>query len=181
MVVATIALVMAMSGAGYAATTDTQSDRTIAKNYFNNHIGSASVAHANTASTAGTSNNANNASALGGVPASGYTRTDCNAQTGAIKGWAAIPNAASTFSSTFVNVEGYNCSGGAVQGVRLGVGVYEVKFIGSPVTVMVGTVNGGTGMGFVDSHENAPGDFIIGTRAPGGALTDGIGFAIITP
>ena len=47
---------------------------------------------------------------------------------------------------------------------------------------MVGTVNGAaTPSGFIDSHFNGSGDFIIGTRNPAGALTDGIGFAIITP
>jgi hypothetical protein len=107
---------------------------------------------------------------------------DCNAQAGAIKGWASLTNANAQFSSTFVPVPGYNCSGAAVQAKRTGVGLYEVEFVNSPVTVLVATVKGGSDAGFVDSHENDAGDFVLGTRDPiTGDLTDGIGFAIITP
>src|SRR5438045_4049464 len=88
LVVSAIALVMSMSGVA-TALSDKKSDKKIAKaaakNYFNNHIGSASVAHANTANSAGS---ATNAAQLGGIPASGYTRNDCNSLTGQIKGWA---------------------------------------------------------------------------------------------
>jgi hypothetical protein len=34
---------------------------------------------------------ANNALALGGIPASGFTRSDCASTTGQIKGFAIIP------------------------------------------------------------------------------------------
>ena len=137
---------------------------------------------ANSATTAASATNANNASSLGGIPASGYTVRNCSSQAGAIKGWASLTNANAGFSSTFVPVAGYNCSGAAVLAKRLpGVGLYEVQFVNSPVTVLVATVNGGASAGFVDSHANGPGDFVLGTRNPAGALTDGIGFAIITP
>jgi hypothetical protein len=70
----------------------------------------------------------------------------------------------------------------AVQAKRTGVGLYEVKFVNSPVTVMVGTVNGGSApQGFIDSHNVAAGDFVIGTRDASGTLSDGHGFGIITP
>jgi hypothetical protein len=186
MVVATVALVMAMGGGAYAAAgSDTKTDKKIANtaatNYFSNHIGTATVAQANNALHANAASTASNALALGGNAPSAFTVRDCNAQTGALKGWAAV-NASAGFSSSFVAIPGYNCSGGAVQAKRDGVGIYEVQFVGSPVTVMVGTVNGGaTPSGFIDSHFNGSGDFIIGTRNPAGALADGIGFAIITP
>lgn len=188
-VVSIIALVLAMGGVGYAAggltTTKVRSiSHNQAKNYFDSHIGSASVAHAvsaNTATSATNATTASNANALGGVAPAGYTKTSCNGQSGAIKGWAFI-NASAAFSSSFVNVAGYNCSGGAIQAERIGVGLYEVRFVGSPVTVMVGTVNGGSApAGTIDSHNVAGGDFVIGTRDPGGALGDGHAFAIIAP
>ncbi len=146
------------------------------------NFGGVTVPKANIAVVASFATSAVNAAQLGGVAASGYAVRGCNAQAGAIKGWAAVTNASASFPSTYVSVPGYNCSGGTVQARRLGVGMYEVQFVNSPVTVMVATVNGGANpAGFVDSHKNGPGDFVIGTRNVAGALEDGHGFALITP
>jgi hypothetical protein len=187
LIIAVLALLAAMGGSAYATGgSDKKTDKNIANNaaktYFTSQIGSASVARATNAT------NSQNAAQLGGVPASGYTVRDCNAQAGAIKGWASVPDASASYSSTFVHTFGYNCSGGDVQARRFGVGLYEVRFVNSPVAAMVATVNGGpgsptppAGTGFVDSHNVSPGLFQVGTRAPNGTLTDGIGFVIITP
>lgn len=71
LVISIIALVMAMGGVGYAAGgSDTKADKKIAKNYFNNHIGAASVSHASTAdsaTTASTASTASSANSLNGV------------------------------------------------------------------------------------------------------------------
>ena len=71
---------------------------------------------------------------------SGFTQTSCNSQSGAIKDWAIIP-AGSGFPSTFTPVSGYNCSGQGIQAERIGAGDYVVQFLGSPVTLALGTVN----------------------------------------
>src|ERR1700759_2114115 len=49
------------------------------------------AAEATTAATATTALTANNALALGGIPASGFTHSDCNSETGQVKGFATIP------------------------------------------------------------------------------------------
>jgi hypothetical protein len=131
-----------------------------------------SALHANSATTAGSATSASNAGSLGSIPASGYTRNDCSSQTGQIKGWAIISGSAS-FSSTFVPVAGYNCASGfgttgQVEAQRLGTGLYEVKFPNNPDTIIFGS----TFTGFVDQHEQGPGDFIVGVRDTTGALTD---------
>jgi hypothetical protein len=64
-VLASIALFAALGGGAYAATSDTKSDKKIAKkaakSYFNANIGGASVSHANTAGSATSATNATNA------------------------------------------------------------------------------------------------------------------------
>jgi hypothetical protein len=86
LIVATIALVVASTGVGYAAgSPDSKSDaktaNKAAKTYFNAHIAAASVAHAatagsattaGTATTATTATSAANAGALGGSPPSAF-------------------------------------------------------------------------------------------------------------
>jgi hypothetical protein len=106
--------------------------------------------------------NASNALALGGIPASGYTRNDCNSLTGQIKGFALVPE---VLSSTFTNVPGaYNCSGQVVQARRIAEGEYEVKFLGSPVTIAVGNVIDNADLSddaFVSFSAQGPGDFDV--------------------
>jgi hypothetical protein len=56
LILSSVALFMALGGGAYAASSDNKTDKKIAnsaaKTYFNNHIGGASVSHANTANTA---------------------------------------------------------------------------------------------------------------------------------
>lgn len=92
-------------------------------------------------SAAETALTANNALALGGVPASEFTRRDCASTTGQIKGFASVP-ADAGFPSTFTPVSlSYNCSGGAVEAERVSTGLYEVRFQGNPAAITVATVN----------------------------------------
>jgi hypothetical protein len=95
----------------------------------------AKVASAETALTAG------DALSLGGIPASGYTRSDCASTTGQIKGFVLIPEKAGTsFEPAGVS---YNCSGGAVtvRKEQFTGGVYNVKFENNPSEIAVTTVN----------------------------------------
>ena len=75
---------------------------------------------------------------LGGIAASGWVKRDCNSNTGQIKGSAAV-DASAGFSGTFTQVSGYNCNGQKIEARRLGMGRYEVRFNGSPVTRAVAT------------------------------------------
>jgi hypothetical protein len=119
---------------------------------------------ATTAGTATTAATATNALSLGGIAASGYTQKDCNSTTGQVKGFALVPASAS-FPSSFTAVSDvYNCSGQAVQAERLGVGDYEVQFLGSPVTIATGNVvdpHGVQDHAYVSFTENGPGDFEV--------------------
>jgi hypothetical protein len=84
---------------------------------------------------------ASNSLALGGIPASGYTRSECGSISGAIKGFAQVP-ASSTFSSSFTKVAfAYSCSGEAVEAKRTSEGQYEIKFLGNPADIVVGSSN----------------------------------------
>jgi hypothetical protein len=82
--------------------------------------------------------NAQNANTLGGIPPSGYTHSDCTSVTGQIKGFTHVI-ASESFSSSFVPVGGYNCSGQAVEAKRFNTGGYEVRFLGNPATIAVGS------------------------------------------
>jgi hypothetical protein len=88
---------------------------------------------------------ANNALALGGIPASGFTRSDCASTTGQIKGFAIVPaNVPPTDKWTPVSPS-YNCSGGGVevwQGEGEGVGMYFVRFDGNPAEIAMATAIG---------------------------------------
>jgi hypothetical protein len=147
------------------------------------------AAHATSAGTASSANTANaattatNALALGGVPASGYTRSDCNSVTGQVKGFAFVP-ASSSFSSSLVNLgDAYNCSGQAVQARRITDGEYEVKFLGSPVTIAVGNVMTPTiGLtAFITVVELGPGDFEVVVYNPTLPGAEDDAFALVTP
>lgn len=75
---------------------------------------------------------------LGGLAPSSWVRRECNQNSGQIKGFAGVDGSA-TFSSTFTDVTGYNCSDQSVEARRVGMGRYEVRFNGSPVTRAVAT------------------------------------------
>lgn len=120
--------------------------------------------------------------ALGGIPASGYVQNNCTGF-GAVKGFASVPSS-STFSSTLTTVAGYNCTGQPVQARRIGQGSYEVKLVGSPVTIAVGGVDAaltsvGMGATTIDVTNVGPGDFDISTIYNGGLID--APFNIITP
>lgn len=120
-----------------------------------------------------------NALALGGIPASGYTRNDCSSLTGQIKGWVSVP-ASSSFAPSLTAVGGYNCSGQPVQARRLFKGVYEVKFVGSPVGIATGTVQT-TCTCILSVSWNSPGDFTVSVYSLGAADFTDESFALITP
>jgi hypothetical protein len=96
-------------------------------------------------SSATTALTAENALALGGIPASGFTRSDCASTTGQIKGFAIVPaNVPPTDKWTPVSPS-YNCSGGGVevwQGEGEGVGMYFVRFDGNPAEIAMATTIG---------------------------------------
>lgn len=125
-----------------------------------------------------------NALSLGGIAASGYTRKDCNSVTGQVKGFALIP-ASSSFSSSFTDVGlAYNCSGQAVQAKRIGLGRYEVKFLGSPVAIAAGNVVDPPGIidhAFVSFTQQGAGDFLVFVYNAVTASEQDRPFAVITP
>ena len=213
MVVAVAALLVALSGTAVAAGHLARGDSLIAKNSLSgnrlrNHtlsgtqinlsklgkVNSAKKAdtatNATNATTAATATNATtaatatNALSLGGIAASGYTRNDCSSVTGQIKGFVLVP-ASTTFSSTLTNVAGaYNCSGQAVQARRIGVGDYEVKFLGSPVTIALGNIvdpSTITDHAFVSFTQIGAGDFeVLEFNAVLAAAQDRQ-FSVVTP
>jgi len=162
-VTATLALVFAMSGGALAAkhylinstkqlnprvirsleTTDSRIFLRLAKT-----VPMASAVNAENATNASHSENANTASnalALGSVPASGYTRSDCVSETGQVKGFALVP-ASPSFPEGFTSLgTAYNCSGRTVEARRLGAeaGEYEVHFPGNPELVALATGDAG--------------------------------------
>lgn len=80
-----------------------------------------------TATTAGNATTTDNALSLGGIPASGYTRSDCASVSGQIKGFAYINGPAVSTSGLSAAGVGlpYNCSGGVV--LALSPGEFEVE------------------------------------------------------
>jgi hypothetical protein len=114
--------------------------------------------------------NALNSKALGGIPASGFTQTSCDSQSGAIKDWAIIP-AGTGFPDTFTSVNGYNCSGQGIEAKRISAGDYVVEFEGSPVTLAAGNVNVSGSLtnalvGIVSFINEGPGLFEVTTYDP---------------
>jgi hypothetical protein len=199
MAVALAAMFIALGGTGYAATqlasqrSEARHDLTALKKYLAaNAVPNAkhaSVAdHASTAGQATTaslatvansSSQASNALSLGGIAASGYTLRDCASQTGQVKGFAYVPASAS-FSSTFVEVaNSYNCSGQAVEARRYEPGGYEVKFVGSPVTIAVGSSYASAFGASLVFDQVGPGDFLVHSFNGSGGV-DGP-FAVLTP
>ena len=123
--------------------------------------------------------NAVNSQQLGGIPASGFTQTNCNSQSGAIKDWAFIP-ADPTFPSTFTPVNGYNCSGQGIQAKRTNTGTYVVQFLGSPVTLAAGNTDGPGAAAFLNFFTDAPGEFEVDVIDTGGMGEDRA-FVILSP
>ncbi|HEY1449418.1 MAG TPA: hypothetical protein VGF47_00590 [Solirubrobacteraceae bacterium] len=121
----------------------------------------ATVANATTAGTATTALTANNALELGGVPASEFTRSDCESQTGQIKGFALIP-AHPGFE--FINLaDSYNCSGEPVEAEQITKGNYIVRFRDNPATIAIGTSNGETSSNsnVIGVHMIVPGEWRV--------------------
>jgi hypothetical protein len=143
--------------------------------------------NATNATNATTAATATNAASLGGIAASGYTRNDCASLTGQIKGFATVP-ASPTFPSTFTAVQGYSCSGQAIQAKRIGPGDYEVQFVGSGPAIAIGNIdlasNGTPGLvGFLSIRTIAGGDFEVYVYNPnaGGNHLEDDQFSIVTP
>src|SRR5882724_631145 len=154
-VTATLALVLAMSGGAIAAkhyllTSTAQikpevirsleaKDRSIFRKLARsvtiaNATSAATATTAATAATASSATSAANADALGGIPASGFTHSDCASQTGQIKGFALVPN---TSSAGLANA--YNCSGQPVEVTLIEKLGYIVTFRGNPATIAIAT------------------------------------------
>jgi hypothetical protein len=207
MVVAMAALLVALSGTAVAAGHLARGDSLIAKkslsgNRLRNHtlsgtqINLSKLGKVNSAKKADTATNATNATnattaatatnalSLGGIAASGYTRNDCSSITGQIKGFALVP-ASTSFSSTLTDVAGaYNCSGQAVQARRIGLGDYEVKFLGSPVTIALGNIvdpSTFTDHAFVSFRQIGAGDFEVLVYNAFLAAAQDRQFSVVTP
>lgn len=104
-------------------------------------VGTAGL-NGNPGPSATTALTADNALALGGIPASGFTRSDCASTTGQIKGFAIVPKNLPT-TGTFTPVSpSYNCSGQAVEAWQpegQGLGIYNVRFLGNPAEIAMAT------------------------------------------
>ena len=135
--------------------------------------------------SAATAQTANNALALGGIPASGFTRSDCASTTGQIKGFALVPaNLPPTSGFTPVSPS-YNCSGLPVEAWQpegQGFGIYFVRFVGNPAEIAMTTTIG------VDSAPAAvasvelvnPGEWEV-TTARGNDPEDPTAFELLVP
>jgi hypothetical protein len=164
------------SSAGSAATATTATNATNATN-------ASHATSANTATSAASATTAGDALALGGTPASGFTRSDCASQTGQIKGFVTVP-ATAGFSGAFTPVGGYSCSGAPVEARRLQVGEYEVRFVNNPATIAVGTSNAGNGLPFVNLvavESVGPGAWRVVDWNPGGKEFRDEPFELLVP
>lgn len=166
------------------------------------HAGTAdsakNAAHADSATTADKATSANsattaataaNALSLGGIPASGYTRSDCASISGQVKGFALINGPAVSHSGLSTAGVGlpYNCSGGPVEVEGRGGGAYLVTFVGSPVVLAVASSTDTEGAvsptraETVSVRAYAPGKFEVETYdSKSNTYYDG-SFSIITP
>jgi hypothetical protein len=127
------------------------------------------VAHATSADTATSALTANNALELGGIPASGFTRSDCASTTGQIKGFALVP-AEPPGGWTRVSPS-YNCSGQTVEAIEPepGAGIYVVRFQGNPAEIAMATAVDDEplqGPGVASVKQLAPGEFEVYTASP---------------
>ena len=148
MVVALIALFVALGGTGYAAVS-IKNGSLAGKKLKRNSVTGKQVKestlatvrrsrNADTASTAITATRAANAGQLDGLSRTDFVRRGCGPDTGQIKGIVTV-TASPTFSSTFTEVAGYNCSGKTIEVRRLSMGRYEVRFNDNPTTEAVMT------------------------------------------
>jgi hypothetical protein len=112
---------------------------------------------------------ANNALALGGIPASDFTRSDCASTTGQIKGFALVskdlPNRFAPVSPS------YNCSGQPVEALEgeVGTGIYIVRFSGNPAEIAMATAVDDEPLqapGVASVKQLAPGEFEVFTASP---------------
>ncbi|HTA14354.1 MAG TPA: hypothetical protein VK781_05795 [Solirubrobacteraceae bacterium] len=116
-----------------------------------------------------TSQTADNALALGGIPASGFTHSDCASTTGQIKGFALVP---AVPQGGWIRVSpSYNCSGQAVEALEPepGAGIYIVRFQGNPAEIAMATavdVEPLQGPGVASVKQLAPGEFEVYTASP---------------
>jgi hypothetical protein len=200
MVVALIALFVALGGSGYAAVKIKNGSLPGKKLKRNSVTGKqvkestlATVPRARDATEVGGQSAADflprkgtavNSDKLGGLARSSFVRRECDPETGQIKGVVTI-TASPTFSSTFTEVPGYNCSGQTIEARRLSMGRYEIRFKGSPATQAVGTprVSGVEALELSVLPE-AAGMFVVHTvqpnTAPNGAFAD-VSFTLMTP
>jgi hypothetical protein len=179
LVIASIALILAIGGGTVALAINGPRVKKIADKQINALAPGLSVKHADSA---------DNASQLGGVPASGYTRSDCDTRTGQLKGWArVIPNQVQPgggFSTNGVEVS-YNCSGAPVE-ARTTSGAIEVRFDSSPVgyasvNVLYSQSEQPVINGTVTVQNVGPGDFKVFDDIGNTGGSGGQPFLIMTP
>jgi hypothetical protein len=78
----------------------------------------------------------------------------------------------------------YNCSGQAVQARRIGLGDYEVKFLGSPATIALGNIvdpSTFTDHAFVSFRQIGAGDFEVLVYNAFLAAAQDRQFSVVTP
>jgi hypothetical protein len=136
---ATVAHSGSASSATSAATAGLATNATNATNAAN----ATHAASATSATSAASATTAANALSLGGIPSSGYTRSDCISTTGQVKGFALVA-ASAIFPATFTKIPlSYNCSGESVEAERVSDGTYIVRFLGNPALIAIATSNAG--------------------------------------
>jgi hypothetical protein len=148
MVVALIALFVALGGSGYAAITikngslpgkKLKRNSVTGKQVKESALGTVPRARSATqADTAANAASADDADKLGGLARTSFVRRECDPDTGQIRGIVTV-TASPTFSSTFTEVPGYNCSGKTIEVRRLSMGRYEVRFNDNPTTEAIMT------------------------------------------
>jgi hypothetical protein len=155
--IALVALFVALGGTGYAAVTINGANikngsivgkklrkHTLSGTQINvKKLGTVPAAKkattASSATTAATAGTANNANSLGGLAAGDYLKAGCGA--GTIDGYVEINGSSSmpgtyTTSSTYL-LDAYDCSGQSAEVRRLGAGIYDIQFPGSPGAMAV--------------------------------------------
>jgi hypothetical protein len=138
-----------------AVTAKTATEATTATNATN-------AAHAATATTANTAGTANDALSLGGLPASEFTQSNCESQSGAVKGFAFIDSlavSAAGFSTAGVEAP-YNCSGEPVLAFKVSAGLIKVRFVESPVQIAFASSESGE-LNTVSVNNLAAGEFLV--------------------
>lgn len=104
--------------------------------------------------------------ALGGtsyaaLTGAGKSGPDCS---GTKLGGSVLVGAKGSFPKSFKKESGFNCSGKPIKVRRLGRGRYEVKFVGNPGTIAVGSVDDPKSEvddDFVSFARLGPGDFDV--------------------